>query len=288
MWMHHRRHVRLHLADERGGDHPGEVRTPFPDPSPSRTLTAELDEVTDTLDRLVDILDREEGLDIVLDRLVRTALLAIDGADAVTVTIHDEDGPRTVSATTPHVLPVDEVQYAAGEGPDLEAAKTRDALIVSLADPDTATRWPEFTEAAQAAGVWSYLAVPLVFPAVDDGDTELVGSLNAYSHGKDAFAPVDRSLLQLLTAAAVAAAGNARRYLRSRTLARQLRNALDTRPGIEQAKGALMAIHGVDAAEAFGMLVERSQRENLKLREVAERFLTHLDRARNPGNGQGW
>jgi hypothetical protein len=97
-------------------------------------LVVELDEATETLERLLEVLEREEGLDVVLDRLARTALLAIAGADAVTVTVHEDAGPRTVSATSAHVVPVDQVRYAAGEGPDLEAAVTRKPPRVSVAE----------------------------------------------------------------------------------------------------------------------------------------------------------
>ncbi|WP_378058025.1 GAF domain-containing protein [Actinophytocola glycyrrhizae] len=110
------------------------------------------------------------------------------GTDAVTVTVHDAAGPRTVSATSAQVPPADQVQFAAGEGPEREAATTREPLRASV-------------EVAEAAGVRSFLSVPLVIPAADDREDELVGSLNAYGPGADAFAPVDSSLLQLLTAA---------------------------------------------------------------------------------------
>jgi response regulator NasT len=50
----------------------------------------------------------------------------------------------------------------------------------------------------------------------------------------------------------------------------QLREALGTRPVIDQAKGMLIASHGCSPEEAFQMLSAASQRENRKLREVAE------------------
>jgi AmiR/NasT family two-component response regulator len=50
----------------------------------------------------------------------------------------------------------------------------------------------------------------------------------------------------------------------------QLREALDTRPVIDQAKGMLIARHGCSPDEAFRMLSAASQRENRKLRDVAE------------------
>lgn len=47
-----------------------------------------------------------------------------------------------------------------------------------------------------------------------------------------------------------------------------------SRARIEQAKGVLMAAYGITEERAFDILVWRSQEGNLKLRDVAERFMT--------------
>jgi PAS domain S-box-containing protein len=47
----------------------------------------------------------------------------------------------------------------------------------------------------------------------------------------------------------------------------------EARARIEQAKGVLMATYGISAERAFDILVWRSQETNLKLRDVASRFL---------------
>jgi PAS domain S-box-containing protein len=47
----------------------------------------------------------------------------------------------------------------------------------------------------------------------------------------------------------------------------------DARARIEQAKGVLMAAYGITAQRAFDILVWRSQETNLKLRDLANRFL---------------
>ena len=47
----------------------------------------------------------------------------------------------------------------------------------------------------------------------------------------------------------------------------------DARGRIEQAKGVLMVAYGISAERAFDILVWRSQEENLKVRDVAGRFL---------------
>lgn len=65
----------------------------------------------------------------------------------------------------------------------------------------------------------------------------------------------------------------------------------DARAAIEQAKGVLIAAYGISAERAFDVLVWRSQETNLKVRDLAVRFLkavagtsspdtrTHVDHA---------
>jgi AmiR/NasT family two-component response regulator len=66
---------------------------------------------------------------------------------------------------------------------------------------------------------------------------------------------------------------NARAYWAAFELAEGLRQAMDSRAVIEQAKGKLMAQTGRTPDEAFAMLVSASQRENVKLRDVARRIV---------------
>jgi AmiR/NasT family two-component response regulator len=74
-----------------------------------------------------------------------------------------------------------------------------------------------------------------------------------------------------------------------------LQGAFGRRALIEQAKGILMARHGIDAEEAFEMLREHSQRSGHKLGDLAtaivdsHRLLTPSDRRRPPAatNGRG-
>jgi AmiR/NasT family two-component response regulator len=54
----------------------------------------------------------------------------------------------------------------------------------------------------------------------------------------------------------------------------QLSAALTSRAVIDQAKGILMALHGIPAKDAFELLVKASQEQNAKLRDVAQDFVT--------------
>jgi GAF domain-containing protein len=109
---------------------------------------------------------------------------------------------------------------------------------------------------------------------------ELVGAMNIYGYQAGAFTDFDQSLLRLFTTAASGSISNARRAVRSRQLTEQLRRALISHAEIDQAKGALTAIHGISADEAFARLVRRSQTTNTKLIEVARELLASL---RAPG-----
>ena len=60
---------------------------------------------------------------------------------------------------------------------------------------------------------------------------------------------------------------------RSREVATGLRKAMASRATIEQAKGALMLVYGLDAEAAFSLLSWQSQRSNIKLRDLAERLV---------------
>lgn len=58
---------------------------------------------------------------------------------------------------------------------------------------------------------------------------------------------------------------------------------MQSRAAIEQAKGILMGAQRCTADEAFQILVRASQRENRKLRQIAEEIVS---RAQQPGSQQ--
>jgi ANTAR domain-containing protein/PAS domain-containing protein len=78
-----------------------------------------------------------------------------------------------------------------------------------------------------------------------------------------------------------------------RTTAREVEEAMElmsqSRPAIEQAKGALMISYGLDPDRAFQLLRSYSQRTNVKLREVARNVVDALvDRDLPIGSRATW
>lgn len=249
--------------EEQPGGTPGD-----PGDSVSERLVRQLDEVTSALESLTRVLDQEEDLAVILHRLCRQAVQAIPGVTMASVTLLRDDSPDTAATTDDLAGEVDQAQYRAGEGPCLESA--RDGKVVRVSVPDVQQRWPAFAEAATDLGVSSYLSAPLFI------DHEYHGSLNLYGEQSDGFRKLDAALLELYTTAAEAALRNARRYLQSREHVDHLRQALTSRAVIDQAKGILMAARRIPADEAFTLLVERSQHDNIKLRELARKFVVEV------------
>ena len=210
----------------------------------------------------------EDDLLTLLQRVVEIAHDAIDGADSTSLTI--DLGGRTYTAvhTDDRTLRVDSEQYDAGDGPCLEASRTGTVVLVNADDPED--RWPRFTAAARGEEILSFLAAPLI-----TGEQSL-GSFNLYGRARSAFDTLDAEILELLTTTVSRTLGDFARFKSARDVADSIQRALQTRAPIEQAKGILMALHGVDADEAFDLLRRESQATNTRLHTVATELVTRL------------
>ena len=94
-----------------------------------------------------------------------------------------------------------------------------------------------------------------------------------HAHAKDVFDDHATELGELFAAPAAVAVHNAQLLAQAVTLAAQLRSALSTRPVIDQAIGLLRGRTGGTAEEAFTRLRVISQRDHVKLADVAQHLL---------------
>jgi GAF domain-containing protein len=136
------------------------------------------------------------------------------------------------------------------------------------------TRWPRFGPASAARGFRSLVSTALL---PDAAIPQLSGALNVYSRRAGGIAAADRDILLLLATHASLALATTRVVTRGELMAEQLREALDSRDAIGQAKGILMARRGIDADGAFQVLRRTSQDLNVKLRDLAETVTSHPD-----------
>ena len=240
-------------------------------------VLSRLDAVAEAIAALNGALGSEAAAEEELRQVASNALAAVAGADAVSITVLGEAQSFTAASTDDAALMLDAQQYSAGRGPCLEAARTRRPVRVAM--DSSAQSWPEFVAAARAGGVQATLSIPLVIDAgAADGTEELVGSVNVYSRSTSHFDPIDEKVLSLYTSLASQAISTNRHRRRLRAKILQLTEALVSRTDIDQAKGALRVLNGGSADDAFAVLVERSQRENVKVRDLARQIVDELSR----------
>lgn len=216
------------------------------------------------------------------DTLLRVAEITTDALPAARVAgiaMLDEQGHvQTGVYTDPSSPEMDACQYESGRGPCLDAWRQGrtvrvDDMTAAMAD------YPEFAGSALEHGVHSTLSLPLI------AGGEGIGALNLYSPEKAGFGEADEELGLELAAAASVVLANAHAYWAAVELGEGLSEAMKSRAIIEQAKGMLMARSAdMDADAAFDLLRRASQRENVKLRDIAQRIVDR--RLPLPGGGE--
>jgi len=205
----------------------------------------------------------EQSLTAVLQRVAELAKTTVPDAHEVSVTLmKDSQNAETVVFTGSLAHQLDERQYEAGFGPCMDAAVAGTTVRVSNANPDSP--YPEFSRVSLRAGVSHSLSVGLPVPQ------RVVGALNLYATGEQAFDEEAVELAETFASYAAVAIANAALYSSTSSLAAQMQAAMQSRAVIDQAKGIIMGRNRCTADEAFTILVTMSQRRNIKLRTLAQ------------------
>jgi GAF domain-containing protein len=220
------------------------------------------------LSALAQFLVADASMGDTLRRVADLSVDAVSGASFAGVAmLDDHERPATAVFTDEQAPEIDQAQYDTGRGPCLDAWRTR--TTVRLDDLEQVP--PDYEEFAQAClehGIRSTLSMPLV--AAHEG----IGALNFYSSDKGGFSASDEEVAEEFATATSAVLANAAAYWGAYDLAQQMTEAMRTRAVIEQAKGMLMATSGsLDEEGAFDLLRQASQRENVKLRDIARRIV---------------
>ena len=212
----------------------------------------------------------DDVLHDLLQRLTVLANHAVTGSDAVSITVAENGRYRTSNSTGPDALAVDEAQYRGDEGPCLQAMRSTRQVRVAVGE--RADRWRPFYDEAARMGVTGVLSTPLIHSG-----NEAVGALNIYARDGAGFGPADEHTAQLIGEHAAILVERALALLSSTRLNGQLRQAVATREIIGEAKGILMESQRCTRDEAFDILRRASQRENRKLRELAEELVLRVE-----------
>ena len=212
---------------------------------------------------LAAIVMNEQTLGEVLRQVADLARTVVPGADEVSVTLIERGRPTSVAFTGDLAVVLDERQYQDGFGPCVDAART--GRLITVEDTAHCPAYPEFAALAERKGVHRSLSVNI---PTRQGVT---AALNIY--GSDAPGPFEPAAVDIAVAFAGYAAIallNAALYAAAEAETDQLRQAMISRAGIEQAKGIVMRDRHCSADEAFIVLRDISAVTNRKVRDIAQ------------------
>jgi len=219
-------------------------------------------ELAAALDAMSVVLLDEGTVEAVLEMLVSLATTSLDRVDAASVSLKRSDHLQTVTATSDEIRELDRCQYDSKAGPCVQAI--RDGLRHNVVLAAEARGWPDFVDAATAAGFQSVLSMPL---AISD---RTVGSLNLYSRDGQVFADGDVDAAARFARRAAVVLANATAYANTEAANHHLQLALEHARTIGRAQGVIMARENCSSEVAFDTLRRASQRTNRKLSDIAE------------------
>lgn len=199
-----------------------------------------------------------------LNRLAELAVREIDGCCGATAMLWRDRELAGLASTHPDLAELAEFQFRAGYGPAIEAMRA--GRPVGIRDTLHDTRWPDFMNEALCRGVRS--AVALVHEFLPMTVVLAVVSVrpNAIDSEQIPFAAT-------LAAFGGAVLANASAYGAAQREAVQLRNAVESRAVVDQAKGILMHAFGCSATEALERMRRVSQTQHVKVTDVARQVV---------------
>jgi len=205
-----------------------------------------------------------------LDRVCTASLKAIQPAIYAGMSMTLEAKVGTYVCSHQVVEEIDRKQYDTSDGPCLDAFRT--GKVVVLRSTSAPGPYPDFRAACFNHGIASVISLPMSV------DGERVGALNLYSESEDAFSDEDIELGTNFATHAAILMANAKAYWDARMLSENLSEAMRSRARIEQAKGIIISNTGCTEDQAFDLLRQQSQHENVKLRDLADEIVTRTQR----------
>ena len=193
---------------------------------------------------------------------------AVLGADSAGVSLQHAGQLRFATALDERSSHLERVQEGEQAGPCVDAWRSGKAVAVASLD-ETDRGWGGYGKAAREAGIAAIAGIPMRL------DGQQIGTLNIYSTIRRDWSEEDLDAARVLADMATSYVINASKLARQRRISEQLREALDSRVIIEQAKGVLAAERGISIDEAFQRLRRHARNHRAPLRTVAE-AVVHL------------
>ena len=212
----------------------------------------------------------DQTLSDTLHRVAELSMSALPQVTHVGITLLVDGRPDTAIFTHPEVPEIDQAQYRTGIGPCLDAFRHGHPYVID--STLEAGDWQAFRDSAARHGVMSSMSVPLIVHAGP------IGALNMYSETERAFLDDDVEIGGAFASQAAFVLANAQAYWDARTLSENMAQAMQSRATIEQAKGIIMSTSGCTPDQAMDLLVQQSQHQNVKLRDIAREIFDNAMR----------
>ncbi|WP_407317883.1 GAF and ANTAR domain-containing protein [Isoptericola halotolerans] len=226
---------------------------------------------TETLARAASALVHEHDVAELLLRLTRDATSLSQGdVGGLLVRTPGADGLELLAATDHVATHLEVYQTQRDEGPCVDVFTTGDA-VTAVGEPEIVTRWPTVGRAIVDAGFHSAYAFPLCWHST------VLGGLNIFARRAAPPSPQTRGTAQAFADMLTLVIAQPE-TLGENEIAENLRRALAGRVTIEQAKGALAHTLGLDMADAYDALLERSRHQRATLTETARAVLQEAQR----------
>jgi GAF domain-containing protein len=215
---------------------------------------------------LLDAVDLQDGL----ERLAAFTARSLPGILRCSVTLIGDGIPMTLAASSARGRELDDVQYATGQGPGLDATRTRTVVICQ--DLGLDERWPALAACAATLGVRAVASVPL------DVQRHSVGSLNLFVPAADGIDPHLLLTTMALAGQAELLLAEVHRRTAQAAVTADLMASLQAGATVDHAVGVIVAQRGCDVRQAHAILHETAERLDLRPEIVAERLLVTASR----------
>jgi GAF domain-containing protein len=201
-----------------------------------------------------------------LARLIDHCVDVIDVAAAGLMLVTPDGQLQVMAASSETIRAIEVFEAEIAEGPCIDCFRRGEPVLNSpLSDP---LRWPRFSARATAAGFRSAHALPLRLR------DKTIGALNMFHVGEGRMSDADGAAAQALADVATIAILQHRAARDAALLNQRLRDALNSRIVIEQAKGVVSEGAGVDMQQAFVRLRRHARNHNLLLADLAQAVST--------------
>ena len=217
-------------------------------------------EMADTLVADFDVIDFLQVVTARTAELVEVAAVGLLLADP-----HGELQFMAASDEATRLLELFQLQNH--EGPCLDSFRSGEP-VVNADLTRAADQWPLFAPQAAARGFRSVHALPLRLRG------QVIGALNLFGADTGRLDAEDVTIVQALADVATIGLLQERAIHSGEVLTEQLQGALNSRIVIEQAKGMLAGIHGIDLDQAFSLLRGYARSHNRRLVDVAHAVIS--------------